>query len=129
MRHGAQMIPLLVLLGCTGAPCLPTVGVAATVCTVNAEGPVSADEVVWFFDPLGDGYDGEHALECANEECSVWYLTEVNDGAVVVQGRKVGNQPADPGCEWRAEDSVVIDLKPEYHHVADLDLELTLECE
>lgn len=119
---------LWMLVGC-GNPCLPTVGVPMVVCTVDEVGPVAAEKVVWYWPPEEGAYDGDHEAECANDDCSVWFLREPSEGSIYISGTAPGPEHDTPGCTWTYADERRVKLESEQRQVMDLVLELTESCE
>lgn len=120
---------VLALLAC-GAPCLPTVGVALTVCPVDDvdRAPMPADSVAWSWPADSADYDGAHPLECADDDCLVWYLSEVTAGEIELEATRVdeGGSADDCASVWYQRTRLTLDENQ--RQVLDLPLTLGGGC-
>ena len=116
---------LSMLIGC-GARCGPTVGMAITVCTMDAEGPAAAESVVWSWAEDSEDYDGEHAFECADEACTVWhYPGELSGEVLVAAGR---GEPTEGACPWSEYDAELVATRTDWHRQVTLTLDDAPVC-
>ena len=120
---------LAMLVGC-GVRCGPTVGMAVTVCTMDGSGPAAADAVTWSWPLQSEDYDGEHALECADEECTVWHLPgELEGDVLVAAGRGLVATDATTTCPWSEYADEVVTTRTDWHRQVTLTLVDAEGCE
>lgn len=92
--------------------CRADASAAITVCVLDEHGvPVSAERVYWYLAPGSDAYDGEHALACVDQDCTVWRMSEMVSGPFYFGATRSGQPHADPLCEYSAYEAGLVKLE------------------
>ena len=89
---------------------------------------VSADAVYWYFSPDEGAYDGDHPLDCADNECSEWTLPTAPAASFYVAGHRGGPEHLDPYCGYSGYDGKPVDFDGDPVTI-ELDLSLHELCQ
>ena len=104
MRRTMLVLCALALGGCDGV-LGPRDDVSAYVVTLDQDGdPLRADAVAWYYDPLGERFDGEHPAECIDRRCSIRVIPAEVTEPVFVTGTWTRPVPGSAYCHYHGAD-------------------------